>query len=152
MLSVGDMAPDFSAPDQSGTTRTLESFRGSRLVLYFYPKDMTSGCTTQACDFRDSLARIKSRDAAVVGISPDSVARHVKFVAKEQLTFPLLADEDHAIADAYGVWKEKVLYGRHYMGIERTTFVIDVNGRITHIFPRVRVKGHVREVLDALGD
>jgi peroxiredoxin Q/BCP len=152
MLSTGDAAPPFAAPDQSGTTRTLDDFRGRRLVLYFYPKDMTPGCTTEACDFRDNLARIASHGAQVVGISPDSVARHQKFTAKESLTFPLLADEDHAIAEAYGVWKEKSLYGRKFMGVERTTFIIDETGRIARVFERVRVKGHVDEVIDALDD
>jgi peroxiredoxin Q/BCP len=152
MLSTGDAAPPFAAPDQSGTTRTLDDFRGRRLVLYFYPKDMTPGCTTEACDFRDNLARIASHGAQVVGISPDSVARHQRFTAKESLTFPLLADEDHAIAEAYGVWKEKSLYGRKFMGVERTTFIIDETGRIARVFERVRVKGHVDEVIDALDD
>jgi thioredoxin-dependent peroxiredoxin len=150
MLTIGDAAPDFSAPDQSGTMRTLDDFRGRTLVLYFYPKDMTAGCTVEACDFRDNMARIAAHGAAVVGVSIDSVARHRRFIEKEGLTFPLLSDEDHAIADAYGVWAEKSLYGRKYMGVERTTFIIDPNGRIAHIFPKVRVKGHVDEVVGAL--
>ncbi|MBC8146053.1 MAG: thioredoxin-dependent thiol peroxidase [bacterium] len=152
MLAPGDAAPDFSAPDQSGTMRSIKDFRGQTLVLYFYPKDMTPGCTQQACDFRDNMARIASHGAAVVGISPDSVSRHVKFIAKENLTFPLLADEEHAIADRYDVWKEKTLYGRHFMGIERTTFIIDAEGNVANVFARVRVKGHVDEVIKALED
>src|SRR5688500_5189394 len=106
-LEVGMRAPDFTAPDQDGTIRTLSDFRGRPLVLYFYPKDMTPGCTTQACDFRDNMQRISARGSSLVGVSPDSTSRHHKFVDKESLTFPLLADEDHSIADTYGVWKRK---------------------------------------------
>lgn len=150
MLSPGSPAPEFSAPDQDGTLRSLADFAGHPLVLYFYPKDMTAGCTTEACDFRDNMARITAHGAAVVGVSPDSVARHRKFVDKEALPFTLIADEDHSIAEAYGVWKEKSLYGRRFMGIERTTFIIDAGGRIERIFPNVKVRGHVDEVIDAL--
>jgi peroxiredoxin Q/BCP len=152
MLNVGDEAPDFTARDQSGRTHSLNDYRGRKLVLYFYPKDMTSGCTMQACDFRDNLAAIRSRGAEVLGVSPDAVSRHEKFARKESLDFPLLADESRQIIDAYDVWKEKSLYGRKYMGVERTTFIIDEGGRIAKIFPRVSVKGHVAEVLDALAD
>jgi peroxiredoxin Q/BCP len=152
MLSVGDRAPEFSAPDQDGTVRKLSEFRGHPLVLYFYPKDMTPGCTTEACGFRDNIARVTAHGAALVGVSADSVARHRKFADKEGLPFPLIADEDHAIAEAYGVWKEKSLYGRKFMGIERTTFIIDGKGRIARIYPKVKVKGHVDEVIDALAD
>jgi thioredoxin-dependent peroxiredoxin len=150
MPDIGSPAPDFSAPDQDGAVRSLAEFRGRPLVLYFYPKDMTPGCTTEACDFRDNMARLLAHGAAVVGISADSVARHRKFAEKEGLPFPLLADEDHAICDAYGVWKEKSLYGRKFMGIERTTFVIDADGRIARVFEKVRVKGHVEAVIEAL--
>jgi thioredoxin-dependent peroxiredoxin len=150
MLNPGDKAPDFKAYDQDGNLHTLKDYRGTRLVLYFYPKDMTEGCTTEACDFRDNLNRLKGHGAAVVGVSPDSAARHAKFVKKESLNFPLLADEDKTISEAYGVWKEKSMYGRTFMGVERTTFIIDAKGRIERIFPKVRVRGHVDEVTDAL--
>jgi peroxiredoxin Q/BCP len=150
MPDIGAPAPDFSAPDQDGVVRSLSEFRGRPLVLYFYPKDMTPGCTTEACDFRDNLARIARHGAAVVGISADSVARHRKFADKEGLSFPLLADEDRTIVEAYGVWKEKTLYGRKFMGIERTTYVVDADGRIAHVFEKVKVKGHVDAVIDVL--
>lgn len=150
MATVGEKAPDFTAPDQDGVVRRLKDYKGKRLVLYFYPKDMTSGCTKEACDFRDNLNRIVGHGAEVLGVSPDSVARHRKFVTKESLNFPLLADEDRAIAEAYGVWVSKSMYGRSYMGVERTTFIIDAKGRISHVFAKVKVPGHVEEVLNAL--
>jgi thioredoxin-dependent peroxiredoxin len=152
MLNPGDKAPDFSAYDQDGKLHTLKDYRGKKLVLYFYPKDMTEGCTAEACDFRDNLNRLKGHDAEVLGVSPDSVARHGKFVKKESLNFPLLADEDKTISEAYGVWKEKSMYGRKFMGVERTTFIIDGKGRIERVFAKVRVRGHVDEVIDALAD
>ncbi len=150
MLQHGDTAPDFSAPDQNGVVRSLNDYRGRRLVLYFYPKDMTSGCTTEACDFRDNMERLAGAGVALIGVSPDSVARHARFVAKESLNFPLLSDEDTSICQAYGVWKEKSMYGRKYMGVERTTFIIDDNGIIERVYPKVKVPGHVTEILDAL--
>jgi peroxiredoxin Q/BCP len=152
MLNVGDKAPDFSASDQNGTTHRLKDYRGKKLVLYFYPKDMTSGCTAQACDFRDNMARIAATGTAVLGVSPDPVKRHAKFADKESLNFPLLADDDKQMVQDYDVWKEKSMYGRKYMGVERTTFIIDEKGRIERIFPKVKVPGHVQEVLDALAD
>ncbi len=152
MLTAGDAAPDFSAPDQNGTIHTLAGYRGKKLVLYFYPKDMTSGCTAEACDFRDNLNRLKGYGAEVLGVSPDSVKRHEKFVAKESLNFPLLSDESTAIAQAYGVWTEKSMYGRKYMGVERTTFIIDEEGRIARVFNKVKVNGHAGEVADELAD
>jgi peroxiredoxin Q/BCP len=152
MLKPGDKAPDFSAPDQTGAIHRLKDYRGQKLVLYFYPKDMTSGCTAEACDFRDNLARVQSAGASVLGISPDPVKRHLKFAEKESLNFPLLADPERNIVQAYDVWKEKSMYGRKYMGVERTTFIIDEQGRIEKIFPKVKVPGHVQEVLDALAD
>jgi peroxiredoxin Q/BCP len=152
MLEPGDKAPDFSAPDQTGAIHSLKEYRGRKLVLYFYPKDMTSGCTAQACDFRDNLARVQGAGAALLGVSPDTVKRHGKFVEKESLNFPLLADPDKEIVQAYDVWKQKSMYGRKYMGVERTTFIIDEEGRIEKIFPKVKVEGHVQEVLDALSD
>ena len=150
MLEVGDRAPEFTAQDQNGVTHQLKDYRGKRVVLYFYPKDMTAGCTQEACDFRDNLNRVLAHGAQVLGVSPDTVARHKKFETKESLNFPLLADVDRVIAEAYGVWVEKSMYGRKYMGVERTTIIIDAKGRITHIFRKVRVPGHVDEVLNAL--
>jgi peroxiredoxin Q/BCP len=120
------------------------------VVLYFYPKDDTSGCTTQACEFRDSWSEVQARGAVVLGVSPDGIASHERFRDKFSLPFPLLADEDHAVAEAYGVWGEKSMYGRKYQGILRTTFIIDPAGRIAHVFEKVKPKGHAAEVLDAL--
>jgi peroxiredoxin Q/BCP len=128
----------------------LREFRGKKVVLYFYPKDNTSGCTTEACSFRDNLARLKRKGAVVLGVSADSVASHKKFAADQDLSFPLLSDEEKTVIKAYGVWKEKSMYGRKYMGIERTTFIIDESGTITHAFPKVKVPGHVDEVLAIL--
>lgn len=128
----------------------LSKLRGKKVVLYFYPKDDTSGCTVQACDFRDSLPRVSEAGAVVLGISPDPVASHEKFKRKFQLNFPLLADEDHAVAEAYGVWKEKSMYGMKYWGIERSTFLIDASGKVERVWRRVRPKGHADEVVQAL--
>ncbi|MDB5033060.1 MAG: Thiol peroxidase, Bcp-type [Chlorobi bacterium] len=152
MPQMGDIAPDFSAPDQNGRVHHLKDYRGRKIVLYFYPKDMTSGCTAEACDFRDNMARVTANGAVLLGVSPDSAARHAKFATKESLAFPLLADVDTAISQAYGVWKEKSMYGRKYMGVERTTFIIDEEGTIAKVFPKVKVPGHVAEVIDALAD
>ncbi len=150
MLKEGDKAPDFTAKDDQGHEVSLKDFRGKKIVLYFYPKDNTSGCTKEACDFRDNLGRIERKDAVVLGVSPDSEKSHEKFKSKFDLTFPLLADEDKKLVNAYGVWKEKSMYGRKYMGVERTTFVIDEKGKIAKIFPKVKVTGHADEVLAAL--
>ncbi|MCB0113755.1 MAG: thioredoxin-dependent thiol peroxidase [Caldilineaceae bacterium] len=129
-LNVGDVAPDFEAATDSGETVKLSDFRGKRVILYFYPKDDTPGCTTQACGFRDNYTVIQDKNAVVLGVSPDDVASHVKFKNKFSLPFPLLADEDHAISEAYGVWGEKSMYGRTYMGVTRSHFVIDEAGKI----------------------
>ncbi len=150
MLKEGDKAPAFAAQDQEGKVHRLSDYTGKRLVLYFYPKDMTSGCTVEACDFRDNLGRLREHGAEVLGVSPDSVESHEKFVEKESLNFPLLADEEKEIATAYGVWKEKSLYGRKYLGVERTTFIINKDGTIGKVFPKVRVSGHVDRVIKAL--
>ncbi len=150
MVEEGGKAPDFALPDAAGGTVRLRDFRGKRVVLYFYPKDDTPGCTTEACAFRDDYAVYAGRGATIIGISPDDAASHAKFAQKYNLLFVLLADPDHAVAAAYGVWKEKQQYGRTYWGIERTTFVIDPQGRIRRIFRRVRPDGHSREVLEAL--
>ena len=148
--SVGDKAPDFSLSDDAGKTMALKNFRGKKLVLYFYPKDMTSGCTVEACDFRDNMNRVVAAGAAVAGVSADSVERHQKFKQKEDLNFPLLSDPDLKTLKDYGVWQKKSLYGRSFMGIVRTTFVINEKGIITYVFPKVKVAGHVDEVLKAL--
>jgi thioredoxin-dependent peroxiredoxin len=147
----GRKAPSFELPDGSGKTVSLEGLllRGN-LVLYFYPKDMTPGCTTQACDFRDSAARLKALGAQVVGISADSPQSHNRFTDKHALNFPLLSDADNRVTRLYGVYKKKSLYGREFMGIERTTFVIDRVGVIRKVFPKVRVDGHSDAVVEAL--
>jgi thioredoxin-dependent peroxiredoxin len=150
MIKEGDSIPQFSLPADDGSVVTSDSLRGRNTVLYFYPKDDTSGCTKEACDFRDAFPRFGKTDAQVIGVSPDSVESHVKFKKKYQLPFTLLADEKHSLADEFGVWKEKSMYGKKYLGIERTTVIVDRNGRVARIFPKVRVPGHVEEVESAL--
>lgn len=150
MLKPGDAAPAFSLPSDSGETIALKQFRGVPVVLYFYPKDDTSGCTTEACEFRDNWHTVQQVGAVVLGVSPDSAASHQKFRTKYQLPFRLLADTDHAVAEAYGAWGEKSMYGRKYWGILRSTFIIDGAGRIAHVFPKVKPKGHAAEVLAVL--
>jgi thioredoxin-dependent peroxiredoxin len=150
MLKPGDKAPQFSLPSDDGKTMSLKDLKGKKVILYFYPKDLTPGCTTEACDFRDALPDIKKKKAVVVGISRDSLDKHEKFKTKHELNFPLLSDADGKVCAAYGVWKEKSLYGRKFMGIERTTFVIDGSGKIASIFQKVKVNGHVDELLGAL--
>ncbi len=147
MLEVGDKAPDFTAQTDGGKTVKLKDFKGNKVVLYFYPKDNTPGCTTEACDFRNNHAALEKKGVVLLGVSPDSVKSHDKFKDKFDLPFPLLADEDHAIAEAYGVWQEKSMYGRKYMGIVRSTFVIDEKGKIADVYEKVKVKGHVEDVL-----
>ncbi len=149
-ISEGQMAPDFTAQTTDGSTVTLSGLRGKPVVLYFYPKDDTSGCTMEACDFRDNLRRLQAKGVTVLGVSPDSVTKHVKFTEKYSLNFPLVADEGHAIAETYGLWVEKMLYGRKYMGVERTTYVIDEKGVVHKVFPKVKVEGHVDEVARAV--
>lgn len=150
MLKIGDRAPEFSLPSSDGTTVSLKQLRGKKVVLYFYPKDDTPGCTKEACSFRDNLARVRSRGALIFGVSADSLASHAKFIEHYALNFPLLSDEDKTMIKAYGVWKQKAFMGRKYMGIERTTVVIDEKGKIAHIFPKVKVLGHTEEVLATL--
>ena len=150
MLEAGDKAPAFTLEDDQGRKVSLKDFVGSPVILYFYPKDATPGCTTEACDFRDAAPKWKRRKVQVLGISRDSVASHAKFRNKHELNFPLLADTDGIVCEAYGVWKEKSLYGKKFMGIERTTFVIDSKGVIAHVFRKVKVAGHVDAVLEAL--
>jgi peroxiredoxin Q/BCP len=150
-LSVLTSAPDFTAPIDGSSSISLSDFKGKRVVLYFYPKDNTSGCTQQACDFRDNMERLTSKGVTVIGISPDSVKSHSKFKKNFDLNFILASDEDKSICTQYGVWVEKSMYGRKYMGVERTTFILDAHGIVTHIFPKVKVNGHVEAVLAALG-
>lgn len=148
--AVGGVAPDFTVLTDADTPLTLSSLRGKPVVLYFYPKDDTSGCTTQACEFRDTFPKFKRGKAVILGVSPDPVKSHVKFKAKYDLPFTLLADTEKTVAQAYDVWKEKSMYGRKYMGIERTTFLIDADGVIRHVFEKVKPAGHADEVMAAL--
>jgi thioredoxin-dependent peroxiredoxin len=150
MLQVGEPAPEFEARDGSGATVRLSELRGRPVVLYFYPKDDTPGCTKEACGFRDEYSTLQDAGAVLLGVSPDDEESHRKFAAKFNLPFQLLADPGAKIATDYGVWKEKSNYGRTYMGVERTTFILDVEGVIRKIFPRVKVDGHVPQVLEAL--
>ncbi len=154
-LTAGDQAPSFAVPavTRSGASQmALSDYLGkSSVVLYFYPKDDTPGCTTQACNFRDLLPHFEAAGSVILGISPDDQASHVKFAENHALPFPLLADAGHAVADAYGVWKEKTNYGKTYWGIERTTFVIGRDGKIAKIYPRVKVEDHAQSVLEFVG-
>jgi len=150
MIEEGQHAPDFTLQDQEGNAVTLSKLQGAPVVLYFYPRDATPGCTTEACDFRDADPAYKVTGARVLGVSPDTVASHRKFADKHGLTFTLLADTDREVCAAYGVWKEKVMYGKKSMGVERTTFLIDAEGIVRRIFPKVKVSGHVAEVMEAL--
>jgi len=149
-LKAGDKAPDFSLPSATGQTITLKSLRGRQVVLYFYPKDDTPGCTKEACSFRDEITQIENAHAVVLGISTDGLASHQKFSKKYSLPFALLSDESMVVAKAYGVYKQKSMYGRTYWGIERSTFVIDKTGKLTAIFRKVKVDGHVEQVMTAL--
>jgi peroxiredoxin Q/BCP len=149
MIKEGNKAPDFSAVDQDGNKIKLSSFKGKKnVVLYFYPKDMTPGCTTEACDFRDQFKKFKSTE--ILGVSIDSPERHLKFIGKYDLPFTLVSDVDQKVVNKYGVWQEKKLYGKTFMGIVRSTFIIDKSGVVRKIFPKVKVKGHVDEVMQVL--
>lgn len=150
MLNIGDDAPPFDLPGIPEQSYRLADLRGEFVVLYFYPKDDTPGCTTEACDFRDHWKRIQESGAVVWGISADSAARHARFAGKYELPFPLLSDVDHAVCEKYGVWQEKRNYGRTYMGIQRATFLVNPAGKIAAVWPKVSVKGHVESVLDEL--
>lgn len=150
MLEPGDTAPDFTLVDDSGKTVSLDDFAGRRLIVYFYPKAMTPGCTTEACDFRDRSDVLQDAGYAVVGISPDPPERLAKFKAKEHLNFPLLSDPDHAVAAAYGAWGVKKNYGREYEGIIRSTFVISPDGSVEKAYRNVRAKGHVDRLIEDL--
>jgi len=150
MPAVGEPAPDFTLRSDDGKIVSLKDPRGKKVVLYFYPKDDTPGCTKVACSFRDNLGRVTSKGAIVLGVSRDDTASHVKFREKYDLNFPLLSDDKGRVTEAYGVWKKKNLYGREYFGIERTTFLIDEGGKVVRIWPKVHVEGHTDEVLAAL--
>lgn len=150
MISEGSKAPAFSLKDQDGKTVKLSDFAGKQVVLYFYPKDNTSGCTVEACAFRDENAALKKAGAVVLGVSPDNEKSHQKFITKFGLNFPLLVDTDHALAEKFGAWGEKSLYGRKYMGIIRSTFLIGPDGKVKKVWPKVKVAGHVDEVLEAV--
>ena len=150
MLKVGQPAPDFSLPTGNGETIRLKELRGKKVVLLFYPGDDTPTCTQEVCSFQNNLPLLKRRDTVVLGVSADSVDSHKKFARKYGLSYPLLSDESRAVLKSYGVWRKKTLFGRTYMGIVRSTFVIDEGGRIAHMFPRVLVKNHVKEVLTVL--
>jgi peroxiredoxin Q/BCP len=148
-FEVGDKAPDFALPSDGGGRVSLKALKGKTVVLYFYPRDDTSGCTAEACAFRDALPDFSKAKAAVIGISRDSVASHDKFKTKYDLPFPLVSDADGKVCEAYGTWVEKSMYGRKYIGIERATFLIDSKGVIRHIWRKVKVPGHAEEVLEA---
>ncbi len=150
MLKEGQAAPDFTLKNDRDETVKLTDFKGKNVVLYFYPKDDTSGCTKEACGFRDIKSEFDAAGAVILGVSPDSVSSHQKFRDKYNLTFPLLSDESKEVVQQYGVWKEKSMYGRKYMGVERTTFVIDSNGMLRKIFPKVKVDQHPQVVLDVV--
>lgn len=149
VLTVGDIAPEFTLPGDGGSTIALSSYRGKKVVLYFYPKDDTSGCTKEAIEFNGLNAEFEKANTVIIGMSPDSAKSHDKFKTKYDLTFPIAADEDKAALEAYGVWVEKSMYGRKYMGVERTTVLIGTEGHILAIWPKVKVDGHAAEVLKA---
>ncbi|MCL4548934.1 MAG: thioredoxin-dependent thiol peroxidase [Bacteroidetes bacterium] len=152
MLEAGKKAPSFTLPDEDNKKISLSDFKGKKVVLYFYPKDMTSGCTHEACDFRDTFPDFQKLKAVILGVSIDSPESHKKFSDKYELPFALLSDADKKVVQKYGVWKEKSMYGRKYMGIERTTFIIDGEGVIRNIFQKVKVSGHADEVMKSLGE
>ncbi|WP_448189624.1 thioredoxin-dependent thiol peroxidase [Azospirillum sp. sgz301742] len=149
-VDAGTPAPDFTMPTDGGGSVTLSALRGKPVVLYFYPKDDTSGCTAQACGFRDQLPDFQGVDATVIGVSKDGVASHDKFKAKYALPFTLASDKETGVAEAYGVWVEKSMYGRKYMGLERSTFLIDKDGVVQKVWRKVKVPGHVQQVLEAV--
>lgn len=150
MLKENDKAPNFSLISDEGKKINLKDFKGKKVILYFYPKDNTSGCTKEACSFRDSIKIFKKNNAVVIGISKDDISSHKKFKEKYNLPFNLLSDESLETIKDYGVWKEKNMYGKKYMGIERTTFIIDEKGIIRKIYPKVKVLGHIEEILNEL--
>lgn len=147
-IEIGALAPDFTLPSSDGTAVTLSALRGKRVVLYFYPKDLTPGCTVEAHEFSELAKKFQKTNTLVFGVSADSIARHLKFIEKEGITFPLLADEEKGMLQAYGVWMEKSMYGKKYMGIERSTFVIDAEGKFEQIYHNVKPEGHAVCVLE----
>ncbi len=147
-LKTGDRAPDFAGTDQQGNTIKLSDYKGRKVVLYFYPKDNTPGCTAQACNLRDNYSALQKQGYEVIGVSTDSVESHQKFIAKQELPFTLLADEDKSIHELFDVWKEKSMYGRKYMGTVRTTFIIDEQGIITEIISKVKTNDHTKQILN----
>jgi peroxiredoxin Q/BCP len=151
-IEAGQEAPDFTLPSDEGTRVTLSKLRGKPVVLYFYPRDDTPGCTVEACAFRDQHAELTRRGAQVLGVSPDNVESHEKFRGKFQLNFPLLADTEHAVAEKYGAWREKTRFGKTSLGIQRSTFLIDAQGVVRKVWKSVTVDGHDQQVLQALGD
>lgn len=151
-LQEGLKVPDFSLINEKGERVQLTDFKGQNVILYFYPKDMTPGCTTEACDFRDKFEDFSHLNAVVLGVSPDDATKHTKFIDKHGLPFSLLVDEDHAVAEAYGVWVLKKMYGREFMGIERSTFLIDSEGKLMKAWRKVRVKNHIEEVYAYLAE
>lgn len=150
MLKVGDKAPEFKLVADSGENISLKDLKGKKVILYFYPKDMTSGCTKEACDFRDNIKKFGKKNTIIIGVSADSTSSHQKFKDKYNLPFTLLSDETKSMLKDYNVWKEKSMYGRKYMGIERTTYVIDEKGKIEKIYNKVKVDGHINELLAGL--
>ena len=148
-LNAGDKAPDFTMATDGGGSVSLAGLKGKKVILYFYPKDDTPGCTKEACGFRDNLPDFTGIDAEIIGVSKDSVAKHDKFKAKYELPFTLASDEDGSVCEAYGTWVEKSMYGKKYMGIDRATFLIDADGKIAQVWRKVKVPGHVEEVLEA---
>jgi peroxiredoxin Q/BCP len=152
MLEVGQRAPAFTLESSDGGSVSLADFRGKNVVLYFYPRDNTPGCTLEAQDFQAALPKLKKQNAVVLGVSRDTIASHCKFRDKYALGFPLLSDPDHKVLEAYGAWGEKVLYGKKSLGIVRTTVLIDAQGKVKRVFPKVKVKGHIDAVLEALAE
>ena len=146
MLNVGEKAPDFSLPDQNEKTVSLSQLQGKWVVLYFYPKDNTPGCTTEACDFTARYGEFSELDAEIFGVSPDTTKSHCNFIEKQNLVITLLSNPDHKVLESYGTWQRKSMYGREYMGVQRSTFLIDPEGKLAYIWPKVKVKGHVEEV------
>lgn len=152
MLNINDQAPDFTLTSAQGNEITLSQFKGKKVVIFFYPKNMTPACTQEACDFRDNYNRLKQLNVEIIGISTDTVKSHMNFVTKKELPYYSLSDELHEVCEKYGVWQLKKLYGREYMGIVRTTFLINENGQIQHIWPKVKVKGHVEQIVDFISN
>lgn len=151
MPEIGEIAPEFTLEDQNGQNISLADFKGKTVVLYFYPKDDTPGCTKQACGFRDEFAAFQDKNVVILGVSPDDPLKHKKFVDKFSLPFTLLADVEKSVCQAYGVWQEKNMYGKKSWGVVRTTFVISPDGKIAKVFPKVKVDGHIAKVLESLG-